>query len=397
MEFSIPYVKGNGKSYVLDLDNLPESCIFEVVPAVNWLKFGVDNIKERAEHPGMPDVTIENLWGEKCKITRQELITSVVRLSGHRIRMSIIDSERDYEGLYVGIIKGIKVPFLKKKEEPKNEQNTPVNGEGAPQQANEAKEEDIQRILPEFMDMERHEPLKAIFIPKNCKGFFNGQLYKGNSYLVFTPDSEDSYFKTYSADRFRKLFMVPEQDSLDVLSSLQDNDTFSSDRVRKLVESGKFSSGSSNSENDLDLDLSELDGFDDTGSDDGNDPFAALAGVGSESSGPKSMQSIMANMARKQSGCDVLPSENRPRQAKTGTSSIGECTAVGRIFSGNKLSGFVLKRSSGKEIEKDLQSVIDMCRKGQITNLKIDSSTGKMVGEGIKISQLPVNKSSNQS
>lgn len=385
VDFTIPYVRSNGKNtYLLDLQKLPENCYFETIPAVAWVKFGVDNIKERSENPGMPDVTIENLYGEKCKITRQELITSVVRLSGNRIKMSIIDSERDYEGIYVGIIKGIKLPFTKKEEEPKEENES--NGDGE-----EKSSDGVQRLLPEFMDKERHESLKAIFIPKNCKAFYEGEVYKGNHYIVFTPDSEDSTFKVYTAVKFKKLFMVPEQDNLDILSELKEKDTFNSNEVKALLN--KEQAYKKGQEANSDLDLSELD--------DSDDPFAGLAGAEAEETSGGPAQSIAANLARQQSmvggfkGSNKKPMGSKP-QARNTSSNIGECEVVARVFKGNKLDGFIIKRASGKEIEKNMQTVIDMCKRGQITNLKIDKASGKMVGNGIKISQLPIRKSSSQ-
>ena len=241
----VNFVKKNrdGKTYRVDMAQLPERCCVDALPATAILWFTVSTREESAANPGEDNVTVRNVYGETLRTDKKTLTRCVRRLSGNKLMMATIESGKEYNGVYVGCNLTKEEMAIK-------------NGE----QGEQGDKKLAVEIFAEFMTFEDNKALMVFVCPKNCKPFYNGKSYPSGCYYVMIADeNKGTPFTIYKPNKFKKLFYIGEQEKLKDLHELSKSGVFKIERLDKALERITGASG----RNTLDR-VQTFDEFDDT-------------------------------------------------------------------------------------------------------------------------------------
>lgn len=203
----------------VNVEELPDSCFVRAELIIGTVTFVVDSYKQKMNNPDENDCIITNIYGESLRVTKKTLINTVVRLSQKPIKMSSIVGGKEYKGIF-------SVSNRMGKKKPSDEE------------AEKFKEETGQ--VRDFMTQSEPNKFMAVYIPDNCKAFVDGSWNPGGCYYVTHSKLEGgTKYIRFSKEEFKRLFRVPQQEGLEILSECEVGSQFSMDNINEFVNEGK--------------------------------------------------------------------------------------------------------------------------------------------------------------
>ena len=350
---------------ILDVDAMPQSMFIDANSVVDVCQIKILTREQHREAgAGSPDVLVNSATNGRATITKRQLIENFTFLNGKRIRIPLLKKGKVY-----------------------------------------------------LVKRECFTPCKAIKIPSNAIGVHNGKLIKDKgAYVVMQvgPDGniDRSTIKIISADNFRKMYKIPEQEIIS-RNRGKGHREVNCNNIRRLYKQAKNNPRPKRMvepafNNTATLQPQNVPT---------QNPFVAQ--VGNMSAGQNSFANAVKNTSEparfgvgngkpmvqlgKGGGNPFakqqIPSANAA-QAQAPTTDRYPYIATHALYNikGDRLVGYTIKRKSdGKAIDKNIDTVKEMCAKHMIENIMLvsnnpaDTSLASkyLRGNGVSLDKLP--------
>lgn len=341
---------------VVDVDALPASMFIDANNVVDVCQIRILTRQQRKEFgPGAPDVVITSALQGKSRISRKQLAENFTFLNGKRIKLAVLHSDRTYT---------------------------------------------VKRYC--------NIPCKIIKLPSNVIGVHNGRrIADKGPYIVMQlgPDGnmDRSTLKILSGDNFRRLFKIPEQEII-TRNRGKGHKELNVSHVKELyIRAKKRKKMAPRAEfNTLQTPVENVNTLQNNIPTQSriNQPQSSFDNMSKPNSGlggGKANPFARAGVTKANPFAQVA-NQNNNAPANAGLKYPLTATHALYNITGEKLIGYSIKRiADGKEVDKSIDKVKELCAKRLIDNIMLVSNSPNDIslaskylrGNGISLDKLP--------